>query len=123
MNKETITITRTVERQHLASVMKSGSLDVLATPQMIAWMEEAACLCLNLDPKQTSVGISINVSHEAPSAAGAMIEIQAMIEKMEGKKINYFVQAKEGERIIGQGKHTRFIVDGDKFMQKVYKNR
>ena len=46
MEQKTIKIERVVEKQHLASIMKSGSLDVLATPQMIAWMEEAACLCL-----------------------------------------------------------------------------
>ena len=40
---KTVTIERIVERSHLASQMKSGSLDVLATPQMIAWMEEASC--------------------------------------------------------------------------------
>lgn len=45
MELKTIRIQRVVEKQNLASVMKSGSLDVLATPQMIAWMEEAACLC------------------------------------------------------------------------------
>ncbi len=49
MELKTIRIQRVVEKQNLASVMKSGSLDVLATPQMIAWMEEAACLCLELE--------------------------------------------------------------------------
>ena len=58
MELKTIRIQRVVEKQNLASVMKSGSLDVLATPQMIAWMEEAACLCLELEEGKTSVGIS-----------------------------------------------------------------
>ena len=46
MELKSVTIERKVERANLASVMKSGSLDVLATPQMIAWMEEAACFML-----------------------------------------------------------------------------
>lgn len=70
MELKSVTIERKVERANLASVMKSGSLDVLATPQMIAWMEEAACLCLDLEDGQTSVGISMNTSHDAPSALG-----------------------------------------------------
>ena len=71
MELKTIRIQRVVEQQNLASVMKSGSLDVLATPQMIAWMEEAACLCLDLEEGKTSVGISMNVSHDMASPLGA----------------------------------------------------
>lgn len=56
-------IERVVEESGLASSMKSGSLEVLATPQMVAWMEEAACLCLKLDEDITSVGTKIDVSH------------------------------------------------------------
>ena len=77
MELKTIRIQRVVEQQNLASVMKSGSLDVLATPQMIAWMEEAACLCLDLDQGKTSVGISMNVSHDMASPLGATITIEA----------------------------------------------
>ena len=71
MEQKTIKIERVVEKQHLASIMKSGSLDVLATPQMIAWMEEAACLCLELEEGKTSVGTLMNVSHDMASPLGA----------------------------------------------------
>ena len=62
MEQKTIKIERVVEKQHLASIMKSGSLDVLATPQMIAWMEEAACFCLELEEGKTSVG-TVSYTH------------------------------------------------------------
>lgn len=120
MELKSVTIERVVEKQHMASVMKSGSLDVLATPQMIAWMEEAACLCLDLDPSQTSVGISMQTSHDAPSALGAKISITATMTEVKGRKISYDVEAKDGETTIGQGKHARFIVDAEKFLSKVY---
>lgn len=118
---QTKTITRTVEKKHLASVMKSGSLDVLATPQMVAWMEEAACLCLTLKPEETSVGVAMNITHDAPSALGAEIEITAAIEEIQGRKITYSVQAKDGDTVIGKGTHIRFIVNSEKFINKVYK--
>ena len=86
MELKSVTIERKVERANLASVMKSGSLDVLATPQMIAWMEEAACLCLDLEDGQTSVGISMNTSHDAPSALGATISITAKMTEVQGRK-------------------------------------
>ena len=91
MDLKTIRIQRVVEKQNLASVMKSGSLDVLATPQMIAWMEEAACLCLELEEGKTSVGISMNVSHDMASPLGATITIEA---KMVAKLIMKYKRSK-----------------------------
>ncbi len=120
MELKSVTIERIVEASHMASVMKSGSLEVLATPQMIAWMEEAACLCLELDSSQTSVGISMQTSHDAPSALGAKISITATMTEVNGRKVSYDVEAKEGQKSIGKGKHVRFIVDAEKFLSKVY---
>lgn len=120
MELKTVTIERTVEACHMALVMKSGSLEVLATPQMIAWMEEAACLCLDLDDSQTSVGISMQTTHDAPSPLGANISITATMTEVKGRKVSYDVEAKDGQTIIGKGKHVRFIVDTEKFLSKVY---
>ena len=116
MELKTIRIQRVVEKQNLASVMKSGSLDVLATPQMIAWMEEAACLCLELEEGKTSVGISMNVSHDMASPLGATITIN-----VDGRKIDYEVQAFQDGKSIGKGVHSRFVVDAQKFIDKTYK--
>ena len=79
-------IERVVEESGLASSMKSGSLEVLATPQMVAWMEEAACLCLKLDEDITSVGTKIDVSHVKASPLGATIRIVATITNVENDK-------------------------------------
>lgn len=102
MDLKTIRIQRVVEKQNLASVMKSGSLDVLATPQMIAWMEEAACLCLELEEGKTSVGISMNVSHDMASPLGATITIEAKMVNVDGRKIDYEVQAFQDGKSIGK---------------------
>ena len=107
MELKTIRIQRVVEKQNLASVMKSGSLDVLATPQMIAWMEEAACLCLELEEGKTSVGISMNVSHDMASPLGATITIEAKMVNVDGRKIDYEVQAFQDGKSIGKGVHSR----------------
>lgn len=121
MELKTIRIQRVVEQQNLASVMKSGSLDVLATPQMIAWMEEAACLCLDLEEGKTSVGISMNVSHDMASPLGAIITIEAKMINVDGRKIDYEVQAFQDGKSIGKGVHSRFVVDAEKFLAKTYK--
>lgn len=121
MELKTIRIQRVVKQQNLASVMKSGSLDVLATPQMIAWMEEAACLCLELEEGKTSVGISMNVSHDMASPLGAIITIEAKMVNVDGRKIDYEVQAFQDGKSIGKGVHSRFVVDVQKFIDKTYK--
>ena len=119
VNKK-IEIDRIVEKEGLASAMKSGSLDVLATPQMIAWMEEAACLCLDLEEGTTSVGTLMNVEHVKASPLGAKIRIIAKITKEEGRKICYEVEAFQNDTLIGKGVHERFIVFADKFLKKTY---
>lgn len=120
MEQKNVTIKRVVEKQHLASVMKSGSLDVLATPQMIAWMEEAACLCLDLEEGKTSVGTLMNVSHDMASPLGSVIEIHATLLEQDNRKLVFEVQAFQNDKSIGKGRHERFIVDAKKFLDKTY---
>lgn len=112
-------ILRTVEESGLAVNMKSGSLRVLATPQMIAWMEEAACLIAPLEEGQTSVGIHMNVSHDAPSALGAEIRIEAELTEVKGKILTYQVATWCGDTCIGKGEHVRAIVNAERFMAKL----
>ncbi len=116
-----IEIERIVEEKHLAVNMKSGSLEVLATPQMIAWMEEAACLCLELEEGYTSVGTLMQVSHDKASPKGAIIRICAHLIKEEGRKYCFKVSAYQGEACIGKGVHERFVVNAKRFIEKTYR--
>jgi len=88
---------------------------------MIALMERAACECLSdcLEEGQTSVGTMVNVEHITASPIGAEITATATIESVFGRKIEFVVTASNGEREIGRGKHTRMIVDAERFMKKV----
>ncbi|MDD7281874.1 thioesterase family protein [Floccifex sp.] len=121
MEFKSITIERVVQEQNTAKMMKSGSLEVLATPQMISWMEEASCLCLEgqMDEGVTSVGTCINVSHDKASAVGSTIHITSEISKIDGRKVCFQVIACEGEEIIGKGYHERFLVNEQKFLEKL----
>lgn len=114
-----ITINRTVEEANLACVMKSGSLRVLATPQMIAWMEEASCMAIDLNEGDTSVGIMMNVSHDAPSPLGAEITIESELVEQNKRICTFHVAAYMGDKCIGKGEHKRCIVNADKFMAKL----
>ena len=100
--------------------MKSGSLKVLATPAMMCLMEQAAAELVekNLPDDMTSVGISINVAHKAPTPIGLTVKAEAIITNIDGRKINFDVKASDGIDEIGSGTHERFIVNKEKFQTK-----
>ena len=109
-----------VNENNTAKSVGSGSLDVFATPMMIALMERAACECLadGLEQGQTSVGTQVNVSHTAASPLGAHITAAAKIEGISGRLIEFSVSASDAAGEIGSGKHTRAIVNVERFMAK-----
>ena len=99
----------------------SGELPVLATPAMMALMENAAMLAVKdqLEEGQTTVGGHIESSHLKPSKVGDVVCATAEVIKVEGKKIVFKVSAYCGDTLIGEGTHLRFIVDKQKFMSRL----
>ncbi|MCL2387110.1 MAG: thioesterase family protein [Defluviitaleaceae bacterium] len=118
---KTATVSTVVSDINTAKTVGSGSLDVFATPMMIALMEQAACECIAncLESGQTSVGTQINVAHTAASPLGAKINATATIEQIEGRKITFKVTASDNTNEIGSGTHHRAIIDTERFMNKV----
>jgi predicted thioesterase len=117
----TAAATVTVNQTNTAVAVGSGSLEVYSTPAMIALMEKAACECLadGLAPGQTTVGTEISVEHIAASKYDSVITAEAKIEKIFGRRIELSVAAYDGDKKIGMGNHTRFIVDSEKFMARL----
>lgn len=112
--------TTTVTREKLASAVGSGSLEVFATPMMLALMEQAACgaIASLLEPGQTSVGTMLNVEHTAPTPLGMRVTATAVVEKQEGRRVDFTVTACDEAGEIGRGTHSRVIVDGARFQAK-----
>ena len=96
----------------------SGDMSVLATPMMMALMENAAMLAVKdeLPDGCTTVGGHIESSHLKPSKIGDVVKATAEVTKVDGKKITFKVTAYSGETLLGEGTHLRFIVDREKFM-------
>ncbi len=105
----------------LACNMGSGDMEVLATPAMVALMENAAMLCASqcIEDSQSTVGISINTTHIKATAPNSDIEAVAKIEDIDGRKITFSIIARDGKGIIGEATHERFIVDRQKFLSKL----
>lgn len=83
--------TETVLHTNTAAAMGSGSLDVYATPAMLALMEKAACNIVNpcLDDDTTSVGIGVNLSHDAATAVGKTVTAKAVLVGVDGRKLTF----------------------------------
>ena len=118
-------ISVTVDREKLACTVGSGSLEVFATPMMIAAMEQAACTLLQefLEEGQTSVGTMMHVAHSAAAPLGMQVTAAATITAQEGRKVEFEVSARDACGEIGRGTHTRFIVDAAKFLSKTNAKR
>ena len=104
-----------------AIAMGSGDMPVLATPAMMALMENAAMMAIAeaLPEGCTSVGGHIESSHLRPSKIGDKITATAEVTKVEGKKVVFRVAAYSGETLLGEGTHLRFVVDKERFMSKL----
>lgn len=105
--------------------LKSGTHAVLATPAMVALMENAAMnAVMSYLPKgQTTVGVKISVKHVKASPVGMKVECKATLTEVEGRKLVFEVKAWDEEGEIGSGTHTRFMVDTIGFMDKTLINK
>ena len=110
----------TVTDEVTAAKMKSGSLAVLATPFMVALMEQAAAeLCEKFTQEGIStVGTSLNIRHLAPTPVGAEVKAVAELLSFDGRKAEFKVEAYDEIGLIGEGTHERFTIKIDRFMEK-----
>lgn len=105
-----------------AKSMGSGDLEVLATPAMVALMEQAAVNALELSDDQSTVGTSLNITHSAATAIGVKITASAELIEIDRRRLVFSVEASDEAGQIGVGKHERFIIDKEPFVKKA-KNR
>lgn len=110
-----------VSEGNTAEFIGSGDMAVLATPAMVALMENAAMLAVasKIEPSETTVGSMITTTHLKPSKVGANVLAEAELTAIEGRKLTFKVRAYDGETLIGEGDHVRFVVNREKFLAKL----
>jgi predicted thioesterase len=94
---------------------------VLGTPWMILWMERTCrdCVFPLLDPGHDTVGTQVNVSHLAATPMGMTVTFTAEVTSIEGRRINFKVEARDEKEVCGQGTHQRAIVNIARFAAKM----
>ena len=112
----------TVAEGQLASSVGSGLVNVLATPSMIAAVENTAAMSVQpeLEEGKTTVGISINVSHVAATPEGMEVRIETELVELaaRGKVMTFKVTCYDEAGLIGEGTHQRAVVDTARFEAK-----
>jgi fluoroacetyl-CoA thioesterase len=110
-------VSLTVAAADTAVAWRSGDVDVLATPRLIALCEEAtvAVLAGRLEPETTTVGFRVQLDHLRPATVGTSISATAMLDKVEGRRLSFTVTVHDDRGPIAAGRITRVVIDRTAF--------
>lgn len=110
-----------VTSEKSASQVGSGLLNVYSTPAMIALMEKAAYLCVEkyLEEGESTVGGAVNIRHLKPTAIGKKVICTSAVKSATAKRIDFDVVVLEDGVTIGNGTHTRFVIDKAQFLKSL----
>ncbi|TMG86717.1 MAG: thioesterase [Betaproteobacteria bacterium] len=107
---------------HLANRFKDATLPaVLATPVMIMVMENAALNAIKpyLGAGESALGTRVDVRHLAATPVGRRVTGEAEVTKVDGRRIEFTIRAREGNEEIGIGTHERMVIDLAKFSERM----
>lgn len=125
-NKETLQINKTYCIEHTAAANEtadswgSGGLPVYATPAMIALMEHTSFTLAKQSGIDT-VGTKVDISHLKACLTGTRLVCKSELIGIDGRRLVFKVCVTDGESVIGEGIHERFIIDPERFMSKLQK--
>ena len=114
-----------VREQHTAEHLGSGSVQVLATPMMIAFIEITALKLLDqsLEEGYSSVGTRVDIRHLAPTSLGSQVHVRTVVDQVEGQKVTLQVEVWDGDTLVGAGTHERYVIEVKRFMERIRKPR
>lgn len=110
----------TVTLDKTAKAMGSGTMDVFATPAMIALMENTAfeSVASELEEGSGTVGTALDIKHVSATPVGMKVTCESELVKVDGRALTFSVKAFDEAGLIGEGTHERFIVFEEKFQKK-----
>ena len=111
----------TVKNSNTAEKVGSGDLAVYGTPAMIAFIENTAVKAVTekLNDEQTTVGTKVDINHLNPTPVGETVTCSVELIEVKGAQLKFKVTVEDEHNQIGSGTHIRYIVNQDKFMDKI----
>lgn len=100
--------------------MGSGTLDVFATPALVALMEETCWRSVAdwLDEGCGTVGTLLEIRHTAPTPVGMEVSCESVLKEVDGRRLVFEVTARDAKGAVGEGRHERFVIQNGKFQAK-----
>jgi len=110
-----------VSEKDSATSYGSGLIEVLATPAMIGLMEATAqqSIMSFLPEGSITLGTEVNIKHLKATPIGQKVICYSELLTIDGRQLTFKVAAFDEVGEIGNGTHTRFIVNKEKFIQKL----
>ena len=110
-----------VKAENTATAYGSGTVDVYATPAMIALMEQTAMesVAALLPEAYVTVGTEVSIKHFKATLPGSKVTCHSKLIESEGKKLIFEVLASDESGLIGKGIHARYIVDKQVFIDNI----
>lgn len=117
IGSHSVLVTRELTVAHFHSDMP----EVYGTPMMIYLMEVAAAAAIDpyLPAGWVTVGTVVDIEHLAPTPVGRTVTATATVSAVEGKVVRFAVEAHDGVRQIGRGRHQRAAIELEKFMARL----
>jgi len=117
---ESASVTHVVTAADTALALGSGDLEVLGTPRLLAWLEEATCAALDLAPGQTSVGTRVDLEHLVAGPVGAHVTSTATVIHTDGRLVRFQVVAQDAAgALLATGEVRRVVVDRERFLSRI----
>lgn len=117
----THTFEKISEARESASAVASGALDVFSTPSLVALFESTALQAV--DPKlpagHGTVGIEVAVKHLKATKIGQRVRCTVTLTAVEGKRLHFSGEMWDEQGRIGEGTHTRFVVNSAEFLRRL----
>ena len=114
-----------VKRSDTARFNGNGGLELLSTPILLTWFENAAfdIGALYLPDDTTTVGVHTDFDHLSPTPVGMKVRIKVVLKAVDNRKLTFTYEAWDTVQRIGYGTHERVIVEKTPFMEKILQKR
>ena len=114
------TVRLVVSSADTAVALGSGDVEVLATPRLLALAEEATVRAVapQLAADLTTVGTRVELVHLAGTPIGRTVEAEARLVEVDGRRLVFDVEAREGGTVLAHGRVERAVVDRQRFLDR-----
>lgn len=108
------------DERHTAAAVGNDGVAVIGTPFLVGYFEVAAhrAILPFCEAGEATVGTRIEVDHLAAALPGKPITAEAKVVEVDGRRVLFEVEVRQGERLLMKGRHRRAIVRLDKLMAR-----